>query len=199
MSDIETTNQEVTRATRTTMSLGDLKLDVLQFPDGSYHFYTNQLNEVLRIQKGNSTGQKYLKPLMEANPDKIHYAKVEGIKNTVKTLSLELVLEAAKIYAGMGNQRCVEILCGRKSQARVKQIQDLYFFLSKDYGCVKIGKSSDVNRRLVGVQTGFPGKLEIFKVLKGKGNKESTYHTALKDYRLEGEWFDAGCLNILSL
>jgi hypothetical protein len=105
------------KATRATITLGDINLDVLQFPDGSYHLFINQLNEKLGIKASDSTGKKYLQPLMDKDPKRVNQASVDGIKSNLKTLSLGLVSEAIKIYAELGNQKCIAIAIACLSEA----------------------------------------------------------------------------------
>lgn len=99
----------IIKAVRATIKLGDINLDVLQFPDGSYHLFINQLNEVLGIKASDSTGKKYLKPLIDKDPKRVNQASVEGIKSHLKTLSIDLVSEAIQAYAALGNQKCIAV------------------------------------------------------------------------------------------
>ena len=101
---------KVQKAIRATIKLGEIDLDCLQFPDGSYHFYINQLNEKLGIKASNRTGKKYLKPLLDEHPNQVNLqVKVEGIKTPVKTISIELTTQAIGIYAQIGNTKCQSI------------------------------------------------------------------------------------------
>ncbi len=99
----------VIKAIRATILLGDIELDVLQFPDGSYHLFINQLNQELSIKASDSTGKKYLQPLIDKEPNRVNQASVEGIKSNLKTLSIDLVSEAIQAYAQIGNQKCIAI------------------------------------------------------------------------------------------
>lgn len=63
----------------------------------------------------------------------------------------------------------------------------VYFITDGD--CTKIGVAKNPNKRLVQLQTGNPNKLVIAKVMQGGYREESALHEALKDSRLEGEWF----------
>lgn len=55
---------------------------------------------------------------------------------------------------------------------------------------VKIGCSSDPRARLRGLQTGWPGLLEILWVAPGGGALEAHLHEHFRDRRVRGEWFD---------
>ena len=96
-------------AEKATINFGDIQLDCLQFPDGSYHFYINQLNAKLGIKAGNKTGKKYLKPLLDEHPNRVNKARIKEVKSPLKTLSLELVTQAIGIYASIGNTKCQAI------------------------------------------------------------------------------------------
>lgn len=108
------------KATVAKVTFGDLTLDCLQFADGSYHFYINQLQRELGIKASNSTGQKYLKPLLEANPKQVSQAKILNTKSIVKTISLDLLAQAIQSYAQLGNKKClaVAIACVAESLER---------------------------------------------------------------------------------
>lgn len=55
---------------------------------------------------------------------------------------------------------------------------------------VKIGFADDVAARLVQLQTGNPYGLHLLAVLTGVDAKlERTYHRALAEHRVRGEWF----------
>jgi len=55
---------------------------------------------------------------------------------------------------------------------------------------VKIGFSSDPQRRLVALQTGSSFPLAIIGVRAGSLKLEQAIHGQLQDCRVEGEWFD---------
>ena len=63
----------------------------------------------------------------------------------------------------------------------------VYFITDGD--CTKIGVAKNPNKRLAQLQTGNPNKLVIAKVIQGGYHEERALHEALKDRRLEGEWF----------
>ena len=68
----------------------------------------------------------------------------------------------------------------------------LYFIQSKPNGSVKIGTSSNVNRRLNTLQTSSPLKLVLLDSIKLKNANEveTQLHYDLREKRLIGEWFD---------
>jgi hypothetical protein len=69
---------------------------------------------------------------------------------------------------------------------------DLYIFQMAVTGDVKIGRSSNIHRRLGEVQTGCPHKLRILLHGVGLGHRERELHHRLRQYRcrmMKGEWF----------
>jgi len=92
----------------------------------------------------------------------------------------------------------LEVLASNKPPSKRGE-DDLYFIGSLELGFVKIGRAADATKRFRGIQTGFPLPLEIIGVASGAGHQEKRYHEALDQYRLNGEWFDIGCLNLLSM
>ena len=69
---------------------------------------------------------------------------------------------------------------------------DLYVFQMAVTGDIKIGRSSDVHRRLKELQTGCPHKLRIILHAPGQGHRERELHRRLQQYRCrmrKGEWF----------
>jgi len=109
---INTMNPNTFKAVSATVKIGATVLDCLQFPDGSYHFYVSQLKENLQIYSDNSTGKKYIQPLLDANPKQVNSAKIGSSKSHVKTYSLDIVSQAIGIYAELGNQTCIKIAIG---------------------------------------------------------------------------------------
>lgn len=54
----------------------------------------------------------------------------------------------------------------------------------------KIGFSADVEKRMCELQVACPEKLELVGYVPGSKKLERQIHTALKAYRVSGEWFD---------
>jgi hypothetical protein len=66
----------------------------------------------------------------------------------------------------------------------------LYFIKVGDK--VKVGTSSDVNKRMKQIQTGNPDKVEKLAEFEGFAEKESGIHKELSDIHVRGEWFKFG-------
>jgi len=65
----------------------------------------------------------------------------------------------------------------------------VYVIGNIEFGFVKIGYSTNPNKRLSGIQTGCPFKLEILKVYNGNLQLEKALHKKYKEYNTNGEWF----------
>jgi hypothetical protein len=68
----------------------------------------------------------------------------------------------------------------------------LYLMQMDKTGAVKIGRSSNVERRLSEIQTGCPYRVRVILVLLNKGVIERSLHVRLENHRtagFEGEWF----------
>lgn len=116
-------------------------------------------------------------------------------------IPLEALEIIAFYYATGAGRHCTQSaksLFGIDSKVSEKtHPHDLYIFLDKQSGVCKIGRSSNVLRRLSGIQTGYPFELVVYLTLKGLGDLERTFHELLSDFRLKGEWFDSACLSMI--
>jgi hypothetical protein len=68
----------------------------------------------------------------------------------------------------------------------------LYVMQMAVTGAVKIGRSSDVERRRSEIQTGCPYKVRTILVLENQGHRERALHKRLRPFRTRrysGEWF----------
>ena len=75
--------------------------------------------------------------------------------------------------------------------------RDLYFIQMRQTGAIKIGRSSNVERRLGELPVGAPHKLRVLMVVADKGHIERDMHQRLQHHRLrvgKGEWFGPDCL-----
>ncbi len=78
---------------------------------------------------------------------------------------------------------------------KTKINQDGYVYFIRDgLGHIKIGKTTDLKKRLDTLQTANPMKLEFwygihFQTLKEAEEVEESFHNLFADYRLQGEWF----------
>lgn len=70
------------------------------------------------------------------------------------------------------------------------------YFITDNNGHIKIGKADNTVKRLNELQTGNPYKLSIILTvmmpsINDAFSLEQELHQLFKDYRLEGEWFEA--------
>lgn len=69
---------------------------------------------------------------------------------------------------------------------------NVYFIQASTGGPIKIGLTTDVNRRLKELQMCCPIPLQIIHVIPGGDQKlEKQLHKSFSLHRLHGEWFDA--------
>lgn len=64
------------------------------------------------------------------------------------------------------------------------------YFMGCETGPVKIGVSSDAERRMAGFQVGCPFQLSILATVVGTRQDEYAYHKRFAAIRLHGEWFE---------
>lgn len=67
--------------------------------------------------------------------------------------------------------------------------EHLYVIQDRMTGHLKVGKSSDPQRRIRRLQTGCPGKLVIVSGVVGGGFLEPVIHQAFSAYSVRGEWY----------
>ena len=72
----------------------------------------------------------------------------------------------------------------------------LYIIQSNVTGAVKIGRSSNPEKRLLELQTGSPHRLRLLASFEGRGDAELMLHQSVDRFRLKikGEWFAPECL-----
>ena len=79
-------------------------------------------------------------------------------------------------------------ISSQPKQAR-EQKSYVYFLLDKSNGAVKIGTTTNPNKRLKTIQCGHSQPLEILKVVEGGYELEAELHKKFVDYKILGEWF----------
>jgi hypothetical protein len=67
---------------------------------------------------------------------------------------------------------------------------DLYFVRAGPF--VKVGRTSNLEARLVSIQTGCPFAIDSALSFSGMGKLEKELHLDLRDCRANGEWFHWG-------
>ena len=74
---------------------------------------------------------------------------------------------------------------------------NLYFIQMNKTGAIKIGRSSNVERRLSELQVGSPHRLRVLMIVPNQGGIEKSLHRRLAHHQLrvgKGEWFGPDCL-----
>lgn len=91
--------------------------------------------------------------------------------------------------------------CKGHDESGSHQIDCVYFAWSPEAASVKIGYSSNIKKRLIGLQTSSPYELVLFAYITGNKEFEAALHENLKDYRLKGEWFMTSdkVINVMSI
>lgn len=80
--------------------------------------------------------------------------------------------------------------------------QDLYIIQMNRTGDFKVGRTSDIQRRLAELQTGCPHRLKVILHLPGQGHQERRVHKALHGLGCRnsyGEWFHEEAIGSLPL
>ena len=65
----------------------------------------------------------------------------------------------------------------------------MIYFIRSYNEFVKIGRSYDVQARIIGLQTGSPRKLKVMAVMEGHSQTEIGLHQMFEKHRAQGEWF----------
>ena len=105
------------KAIRATIKLGDIQIDGYQLPDGIYKVSTQTFKETLNSLIGNSTGKKYLKPILGASKSIVENVKIEGYNRSITMYGLDTFSEVVAAYAQLGNQRAIAILVACMSES----------------------------------------------------------------------------------
>jgi hypothetical protein len=95
-----------------TIQIAGIELQAVQLPGSDYGLFYNQLKEQLAIVPGNSTGKKWLKPLVDKDLNRVKDARVVVSNNSlrsVKVYTSELFAEIVMTYALLGNQKCLAV------------------------------------------------------------------------------------------
>lgn len=81
---------------------------------------------------------------------------------------------------------------------------DLYV-MQNSYGLIKIGRSAEPENRRRALQSREECRIQIVAIVPGEGLNEEYFHYQLRDYWIEGEWFEgskearAAITNLLEL
>ncbi len=65
----------------------------------------------------------------------------------------------------------------------------VYFVQGESGGPIKIGYTTNMKRRIILLQNGYPEKLVVLALTPGTKETEEVIHIELQKHRLHGEWF----------
>ena len=103
------------------------------------------------------------------------------ISNGYATPALERIYHACRIFQAYSQQK-YEIGNSIKSSV-------VYLIGCKKNQAMKIGTSTNISKRIIGLQNSSPFSLEVLATVKGGQPLEQEFHKEFEQYRLSGEWF----------
>lgn len=132
-----------------------------------------------------SEGQKVVSGLLMAH---FPFEKVDVREGTAIHLASRQILATHKSWRRKEQQKAAKRT--KRGRGRPKSRECVYVVGPKDPRFVKIGRSTNLRRRLATLQTGFPEELYIYAVLYTNDmGLEGELHKRFADYRTNGEWF----------
>jgi hypothetical protein len=66
----------------------------------------------------------------------------------------------------------------------------VYFIEAPATGLVKIGKTTDLQKRFAALSTQSPTPLRLLKAIPGYSSEERALHKRFREHRRHGEWFE---------
>ncbi|MFC8704124.1 GIY-YIG nuclease family protein [Streptomyces anulatus] len=171
---------------RLTYAARGLLLDILARPEG-WEANADELSRAARLARGDAVGEgrRAMRQL---------FSELEGL-GYVRRLQLranaglfETMLEVTDTpHHWGGTQRVTPGRWPERGQADV-----VYVIGDGRSGVVKIGMTSNLRRRLSGLQTGSAYELRVLWSFGGDAELESYLHSRFVQKRMVGEWFDFG-------
>jgi hypothetical protein len=120
------------KATRATITLGDIEVDGYQLPDGAYKVSTQTFKDTLDSLIGDSTGKKYLKPILEASCSIVKNVKIEGYNRSIVMYGLDTFSEVIAAYASLGNKKAIAILIACMSETLERRFDNAFGILRSE-------------------------------------------------------------------
>lgn len=78
------------------------------------------------------------------------------------------------------------------AKTKVVERNMIYFIQQGEDGPIKIGKTTDINRRLKELQTGTPNKLHLVGLINEDNLSERDFHSAFSHLHITSEWYKPG-------
>lgn len=72
-----------------------------------------------------------------------------------------------------------------------RNLMTVYFVAAPDAGVIKVGQTTDIEKRFATLRTGSPCPLELITAVKYHAGLERRIHDHLQEWRSHGEWFFA--------
>lgn len=72
-----------------------------------------------------------------------------------------------------------------------RNLSIVYFIAATDVGLIKIGRTVNLKKRFISLQTSSPVKLDVVHSIQYDYDLETRIHEHLAEYRAHGEWFQA--------
>lgn len=77
----------------------------------------------------------------------------------------------------------------KKAESKKQRTGQIYFIQQGDDGAIKIGYSTNPEKRLKSLQTGSAYPLKMLLTIEGSEDQEKALHDQFAAYQLQGEWF----------
>jgi hypothetical protein len=119
-------NSNTIKAIRAIITLGDIHIDGYQLPDGNYKVSTQTFKDTLNSLIGDSTGKKYLKPILEASKSIVQNVKIDGYNRPITMYGLDTFSEVVAAYAQLGNQKAIAILVACMSESLERRFDNAF-------------------------------------------------------------------------
>lgn len=185
----------------TDVPIGLLTIPGLMDEEGKFYVGVPQVTE--QFQFDGNQASRDIKALL-GKGFQFAQLKTSLCPKAINALTLVDAEKLTRILAAKGNRYAQIILFGEscvpaKNNRNKSKLKHLYVVVDEPRGVCKIGIAENVIRRMRDIQTCYPFVLSIYfaKLTPNARSKEYALHKALDDYRLEGEWFDLSCLNII--
>lgn len=114
--------------------------------------------------------------------------RVKSIRARQRALNEEMHCIYAEARAAGFNKNIIGLTA--KLEYQQEQGPAVYFIAFPALGRLKIGFSTNVQKRLVSLQHGVGAKGELLLVVAGDRTTEGHYHATFNAWRIRGEWFE---------
>lgn len=106
-------------------------------------------------------------------------------------LEIALLLEEVRKKVAAGEKIELSLEDKKRLYVATHALSTVYFIAAPDAGMIKIGKTTNLEKRLATLRTMSPVTLEPICTIDYDDNMEARIHRHLSEYRSHGEWFFA--------